>query len=1376
MRKIVLWFTLLALMLVPSAALGGTTTPLSDFTVHANYRTNDSVYFRDGASPYYGAVTSYDVSNYFFLAKATEKISHDKLPYGTLTVTGEKNPYSGQQYSIRPETTSYGTISADEYVRYVGFPSNLDGDRVMWNIFTSPDLIVGSFYVPLSTDRAKLMAADEIVPYVDFVYSDDKNYVNGFNVYFVKSGDWTTPVKADVSGLTVYGSYFNGTTFGTVSEKNYVSFERRVSYSDSDEEGNRIEEVQNYINASELQNVHIDLNYTKSYERYNWSFQYASKYSNEIDWGDLELSKGPLKISANSQKKITIKFPSSYQLPTEEDTDIYVSTGNSNVLTLDSETVKFTQGSDGTWSGLTYNENKSEMSFTLSSHNPGKTTLRIDLPNSGGGMMSYYREVQVGTVPTSGNNPSDMYVEVTSHRTKSRMLHGKPYYLSSEFRGLDLVVYKDSTPGDEYVDALYDGYFGIQKGNISEIHRLYNLGLGNGVRYSTISKDCEDNIASPIYIEDLSDVYIWWEFPDSSDMNLVSASLKSKMASTVTMKTTAEQLNSFAPYFEVKYDSSNKPVSMDWYFMNPATNAKATVSGVSSVNINVNWNSFVNDSSATSGTISFADTDNISSVYRVYFSYDYGGITYIWEFEGMTSPYNYGVSSSSSIPVGTSANGSLYRYSYYSSSYSSYEDTINSVEAVVRDENIVSVSPTKFTDIADSVLFTITGKKVGTTDVSFVFTTDATSPYDKYRVITNSISVYDPVERKNNLVVTLESGDLSAKFENVSVSTPVIEGRPYYDESTNYFNITLSRDKIVSYDQYYAADNYTALRGTLHVFSGDKEVSSREIYPSYNAVSYIETETGYRQPSYIQVYYSLSVPASTTKITWEFAKDVNKAGQFDLTSIKTKDFSSYKPYVRLNRDGLNLKTVNWYFINSANEKIETPSTVTSAEVYVHTGAYEPGVIYSTTRVLSSDKDAITVNLPEAVVSYIDFNFVDDGIKYNCSFSPIDGPLYSGIDYRKISWDITTDGFPLVLYVGDEKTFSINVASADDMTALVGNSSVASLSSTSSVSNSSMKVTLKGNAAGMTTLTAVYKITSGDINYVGSTYAREIWVAAKNSSTGKYEVPTLTSDLEALMTELTGKTFNYADQYATADTNTQTDGSTGGNTNNLVDNNNVQSEFDTVATEMASPKIDLTNEATKTKIRDLIKNKFAGIMNISSDIEVVSIMSDDSVKIGQLPTADSVSGDVPSGQKAAVVFNRIQVSQPKIFVFNVTTHKLKKGSVLYWLLLKSSYIAKDASVSASGNADEVFVSDIAENTQAIFLDSDVNEITQTAEDYQAFDVAAYIESGDYIPVVTSDAPGTQKGSSLGSSSGGGCDVGFGFMSAALLGFALMLKKK
>lgn len=1360
MRKIVLWFTLLALTLMPCAALGGTTTPLSDFTVHATYRTNDSVYFRDGASPYYGAVTSYDVSNYFFLAKTTEKISRDKLSYGTLTVTGEKNQYSGQQYSIWPETT-YGTVSADEYVRYVGFPSNLDGDRVMWNIFTSPDLLVGSFYVPLSTDRAKLMAADEIVPYVDFVYSDDKNYVNGFNVYFVKSGDWTTPVKADVSDLTVSGnSSFNSTTFETVSEKNYVGFTRKSYH--YDEEGNYVEEVQNYISASALQHIDINLSYIKSYDKYSWSFRNASKYSNEIDWGDLELSNGPLKISANSSKKITIKFPASYKLPAdEEDTDLYVSTGNSNVLTLDTGSVKFTQGSGGTWSGLTYNENKSEMSFTLLSHNPGKTTLVIQTPE-----YTYYREVQVGTVPTSGNNPSDMFVEVTSHKTRARMLHGKPYYLSSEFRGLDLAVYKDSTPGDEYRDELYDGYFGVQKGNISEIHELLSWGLGKGVRYSTISKDCEDNIEREIYIEDLSDVYVWWEFPDSSDMNLVSASLKSKMASTVTIKTTAEQLNSFAPYFEVKYDSNNKPVSMDWYFMNPATNAKATVSGVSSVDIRVNRSTFVESSSATSGTISFADT-YISSVYRVDFSYVYGAITYSWEFVGMDAKNNYSVYIPSSIPVGTSQTGGLYRFNY---SFGE-EEAVSAVDVVIKDINIVSVSPTHFTGV-DNASFTVTGKKAGTTDVDFVFTTDETSPYNKYRAITNSISVYKPAD----LVVTIESGDLSAKFENVSISTPVVEGRPYYDESTSYFNIILSRDKIVSYDQYNAADNYTALTGTLHVFSGDKEVESWDIRPDYSPVSYVETEYGYSQPSYVQVYYSFSVPASTTKITWEFAKDVNKAGQFDLTSIKTKDFSSYKPYVRLDRDGLNLKTVDWYFIDSANEKIETPSTVTSAEVYVHTGAYEPGVIYSTTRVLSSDKDAITVNLPEAVVSYIDFNFVDDGIKYNCSFSPIDSPLYSGIDYRKISWDITTDGFPLVLYVGDEKTFSINVASADDMTPLVGNSSVASLSGVSSVSNSSMKITLKGNAAGMTTLTTVYKVTSGDKDYVGSTYSREIWVAAKNSSTGKYEIPTLTDDLEALMTELTGKTFDYTAQYATANTNSQTDGSTGGNTNNLVDNNNVQPEFDTVATEMASPKIDLTKEETKTKVRDLIKNKFAGIMNISSDIEVVSIMSDDSVKIGKVPTADSISGDVPSTQKAAVVFNRIQVSKPKIFVFNVTKHELRKGSILYWLLLKSSYIAKDASVSASENDNEVFVSDISENTQATFLDSDGNEITQTAEDYQAFDVAAYIESGDYIPVVTSDAPGTQKGSSIGSSSGGGCDVGFGFMSAALLGLALILKRK
>lgn len=181
MRKIVLWTVLASLLwggalasdAVPSEAISG-------FGLYKVYSTDHPVILRADGEPYYNDVTKFVGYDGFLAAKLKDGYSGE-MPYGTLTVMN-----SGIQYRLTPGGGSNNFCEYD--VQGIESLAELAGQKVMWNLYTSPDVIVGAAVIPeyifsLSED----IAEEEIVPYVKINHeSNSSRWIGRVDLYFVR--------------------------------------------------------------------------------------------------------------------------------------------------------------------------------------------------------------------------------------------------------------------------------------------------------------------------------------------------------------------------------------------------------------------------------------------------------------------------------------------------------------------------------------------------------------------------------------------------------------------------------------------------------------------------------------------------------------------------------------------------------------------------------------------------------------------------------------------------------------------------------------------------------------------------------------------------------------------------------------------------------------------------------------------------------------------------------------------------------------------------------------------------------------------------------------------------------------------------------------
>ena len=514
--------------------------------------------------------------------------------------------------------------------------------------------------------------------------------------------------------------------------------------------------------------------------------------------------------------------------------------------------------------------------------------------------------------------------------------------------------------------------------------------------------------------------------------------------------------------------------------------------------------------------------------------------------------------------------------------------------------------------------------------------------------------------------------------------------------------------------------------------------------------------------------------------------------------------------------GLNVSSIEWYFVDASGNKITTPSSVNSIDVGVYTYdklymrenyEYEGGDYggnYSNSGEDSNspydspnysdttNKGIIDINLPNIAIKNINVSFYDAGLSYVWYFDNVTW------HDETVSWDVEEKfaGQPFVMYVGDEKTVTINDPNADKLEPIIGNSAVVSMETLSN-SGKAASIKLKALTPGMTTLTVekTYTYKTDDTSdydyydgYLTTTYPKEIWVAEKVGD--KYVVPGLTDDLQVLMNNIVDGTFVYNGGAPAASDDSKTD-TTGEDTSKLTDDTEYTSEEETPTTtvtpksggstgtttepkknvmeevtpkaeEYKATKLNIESEEGKQVIRTEISKLFSGL---SDGVEVVDITTDDSVTISTVErTSDDVKAeDVPEGQQLAVILKQVEITVAKIYTFHVALANLEPGDYIYWCSVKRPTVDTGA----------LEVAATSEENSAVFYDSKGNVTSVVPEDKEV-DAAVYLEPGNYEPVITTDAAGTEQGSGANiGGSGGGCNFGF---SLAGLAIGLLLVKK
>ena len=840
MRKFILCMTMLSLLIVPYAAFAVTTNPYSDFELkYDSYEIDNSVIIRDDGGNYYGDTTGYRVNpwDFNFVATISGDFTSKDLPFGTLTFLGS-NDVESNQILIRPNLYNFSDDKTKTVKYYAnGYTGQWTGQRAMYNLNTSPDIMVGAFDIP---EEGRIsFDADEIVPYVRINYSKDVegtlmlNLPESVELSFVKYGDWDTPIATDFSHVNISFEYGEEFTSGedvhdyrrdSVNE-HYDNFEGTETIVLGEEDSDFVATYRDIYD--------IRVTYVKDGTQYTWRFERGGKEF-EIDWGELALENGPLEIVAGEEKEITLKLPSYINIMSpvsdyDEDgnrigeheeliEDNVVRTGNNDIAMLDSGSMEFEQGKGISWDETVYEDNLSTLKFTLLANDPGKTTLNLRL------WENYCREIHVlsadGTMPAGGENTSGLRPTVTSHTSRVLMINDKPYYPSAEFNRMNLsLVGKEAIEHQEidedgnviktwYDAPAHEGYVGVTDDNVSEIYIAryddndYRLSQGEGVRYNSL--DAEDNyeLATGLSDENLSNYYIWWEFPESKDMNLVSASLSAILSGDFV--TTTEQLETFAPYIEFNKGETDDGYRewLEWKFIDKDGKA-VTPSGVT--NIRVGW----------------ADIEDGTFSGQVY---DYGGswedgfdvIQFYYDYQGITYTWNFCVYRGGSWGTGLGIGEKQACYENLENS-----DEYESITLFVDSTDIISVSPTTITP-AEEISFDVEGLKEGRAAITMLLTRKTGTPFEKYEFRFREFYVYEwgteqpsteDGDNEENITVTIESSDLITSFDRLTADASIIEGTVYEYDDGGKIQLTLTRAKEITSEQYN--ENYEALRGIL---------------------------------------------------------------------------------------------------------------------------------------------------------------------------------------------------------------------------------------------------------------------------------------------------------------------------------------------------------------------------------------------------------------------------------------------------------------------------------------------------------------------------------------------------------------------------------
>ena len=882
-----------------------------------------------------------------------------------------------------------------------------------------------------------------------------------------------------------------------------------------------------------------------------------------------------------------------------------------------------------------------------------------------------------GDFVLSGDVPEGVSMQVSGHTTYARFVNGRPWY-PSVVDGED--TYSFVLSGDN-LSGFY-GYFGMTKGTGSELHamdvnkvsdntRTYDI--KSGVYYGTENKESQDNYPLSITEDDIENATVWAEFPDNPSFNVVSASLKSIVVSSDYM-TTAKQLENFVPYFRM-YDINEtiSAVSMDWYFVNPKTMEKVTPE-VSNVSINYN------DINGTSGTV------NDASKEYVVFQYDYNGITYTWNFEEMKGSAVYGHISDFLLEPGASKDVTVNLSNYAS---------LASVDVSIWDTEILSAYPVSFA-AAESISFDVSALNEGTTKITLVFMLADGNYYSSYDRYVRSSTTVTVASANTADEWTPGAEDLTASFHAGDGwgSSSIVEGSTLSYELADNETLTLklSRAGTISED-YYAENISTKQYGTLKSYSSEGEPGEETIEFERDS----ETSTLYMTTN-VESYTSVDWTPFTNSDT---GLTLITYGSADVPSLTSSESFDFKPYIKLNRDGLNVSTLEYYFVNNSGDKIATPEGVSALSVKVTTHYGSP--FYN-----EDESGTMSVNLPENFINKIDFAFTYNSVTYTSDFNFDSNNEENLFNVTWTDSDGNTDtepALPLFMNVGESRDITLSYnESGGTYTPHIGSPAIVSMENLSADSGT-LTLRLTAKAAGMTSITLV----NNSEGYITTSVPREIWVAGTDGT-----IPHLNGTSADIYARLTSNDLTSGSSSGWDETGSSSGSSTDEDTDSSLKTTN---PVQVLAGLSVNPRYALPTDPSGDLYSNMWDKVYNGILYYGAYMfeDVVEVLaSRDVTEVFNKVSADLISKDTP--QILAIVLPEIEIQADGIYTFRIPTDN----------------------ITAAGTKIFMYANDSDETATEMnyYPDSGDKLAEISGNDY--INVAVYLNVGTYTPIFTAAA--------------------------------------
>lgn len=1113
------------------------------------------------------------------------------------------------------------------------------------------------------------------VPYIKMMRDNGGSTITRIMVCFADSEDIAS--GREIMPVSVSGVSAVRVYAGEVSEE-YTDFSRGVP-------------VVHFVPVNLDSNSYFSVNieFEQGNNLYFWNFYYEPGDYFDFDGsiifqqdGEILPSYSPFRVASNDTSDVVITLSGDISF-----SSVYA--GNEDVISLSSETTTDEYGHD-------------VVMATVTPKKPGLTTIRLKYEYDGK-EYTYIRFVGVYSdfidniyiLSDDWNTESPLVPEITpiTNNITVKYIEGRPVYETLAID--DASKFTVSFTGDS--DASYSTAEGLLDGD-------YFLNYEGNGKFSV-----EGNPILELYE---SQKYLWIEAPGAPELNGLVPLPK------ISTENILE--GDFVPYVELEREGLEVK-KLRWSFINPKTGAEVTPS-LEDFMIRTDY---TESSEELSGELDISTTSHSPNVYV---SYKFDGKNYFWTFQPMDSesfvsdagrllntpliiPQNTTLDVSISLDVDALAS-----------------EGITSARIFTGNSDTISVSPETLDISKSSQVISITGKSEGTTTISIMF---AGSEY--YASGSYLIQVEDTTTSR-----TLE---LQQPY-TVTATANLVEGKAYYYSNTSNYRDSSRLGFHLRGEDISAIMPKSSWEDeeTRHqMFSGVITYTYKDGYTLSHDVSLRYEDTTSTNDYVIaknlscEILLTLMSAAPVypfafggTVISWDFASlDIHGSDTIPVMRTQLEQYNSYMPRVDLIRDGLNVTGIKWGFVNSQDEAVPDPE-LTSI-----------GLSYSS-RYIVLDKPSGSMifdePIPFADFGNIVFSFTENRVNYAWEFWtwPMTGA----------EWEISSPDFPIVMKTGGSKELKLSLSGTfSDFNATAG-SSILSIDVTS-VEHETITTTkyieLETGTISIDTEEAITTVTlkltaleSGVTTFSvfrdnGVYYASpiEVWIyGTDNKVSGISDTETVNELLARIESGYTdtsitpepAKTGRYIAEEDIIIENLPAITFSG--SNSALNGLSVKPRFAVPQDPDEGAYLSMLDYASTLGLDDVIVFEDEDFTDTRDPAEVF-----DAVK------SALIAQETP--QILAVVLPTVSIDEPGYYTFSISVDNIPEGTNIFW------YSRNPGEVSTSSFTDNTLPEgNTLETDKYIFMKSD-GTLTSAATG-ETIDVSAYLEAGEYAPIITAEA--------------------------------------